>query len=96
MNNISTIVPNNCSLSQNYPNPFNPSTKINFDIVKPGFVSLKVFDILGKEVATLVSENLSAGSYETDFDGSNLSSGVYFYRIETNEFTQVKKMILNK
>lgn len=96
VNNISTIVPNNCSLSQNYPNPFNPSTKINFDIVKPGFVSLKVFDILGKEVATLVSENLSAGSYETDFDGSNLPSGVYFYRIETNEFTQVKKMILNK
>ncbi|MBS1551334.1 MAG: T9SS type A sorting domain-containing protein [Bacteroidetes bacterium] len=94
--NINSEIPTTFSLSQNYPNPFNPATKIKFDLVKSGLVKLTVYDILGKEVATLVNENLSAGSYETDFDGSNLPSGVYFYRIETNEFTQAKKMILNK
>jgi len=96
VNNISTIVPDNCSLSQNYPNPFNPATKIKFDLIKSGLVKLTVYDILGKEVATLVNENLSPGSYESDFNGSNLTSGVYFYRLETKEFTQVRKMIINK
>jgi len=95
-NDVKIETPDKYILSQNYPNPFNPATKIKFDLIKSGLVKLTVYDILGKEVATLVNENLSPGSYESDFDGSNLPSGVYFYRIETNEFTQVKKMILNK
>lgn len=88
------------TLAQNYPNPFNPSTKINFSIPKSGVVSLKVYDILGNEVADLVNENLSAGSYSVDFNaaenGVTLSSGVYFYRLRSNDFTAVKKMYLVK
>lgn len=84
------------SLSQNYPNPFNPTTKINFSIPKQGFVTLKVYDMLGKEVATLVNETKFAGNYSVDFNGSNLPSGTYFYRIETDDFSDVKKMILVK
>jgi len=84
------------SLSQNYPNPFNPSTKINFTIPKSGVVTLKVYNILGKEVAQLVNEFKNAGNYEINFNASNLSSGTYFYRIETNGFTSTKKMSLLK
>jgi len=94
--NITSIIPNNFSLSQNYPNPFNPSTKIKFDLKNSGIVKIKVFDLTGKEVATLVNENLSTGSYETEFDGSGLTSGVYFYRIETDKYSEVKKMTLLK
>ncbi len=89
-------VPRDYNLSQNYPNPFNPTTKINFSIPKSGFVTLKVYDILGKEVVTLVNENKTAGSYIIDFDGSELSSGVYFYTIQVNGFTDTKKMLLIK
>ena len=88
--------PEKFSLSQNYPNPFNPTTKINFAIPKQGFVTLKVYDILGKEVTTLVNEVKTAGSYSVDFNGNNFSSGVYFYKIEVNGFTDAKKMILVK
>lgn len=93
---ISSLIPDHYSLSQNYPNPFNPTTKIKFDIVKPGFAKLTVFDISGKEVATLANENLSVGSYETEFDGSKLSSGIYFYTLTSGDFTQTKKLMLLK
>ena len=84
------------SLGQNYPNPFNPSTKISFSILKNEFVSIKVFDISGKEIAQLVNNEMKAGSYEYTFNGSSLASGVYFYRISTPNFTETKKMTLVK
>lgn len=84
------------SLSQNYPNPFNPSAKISFSIPEREFVSLKVFDILGSEITTLVNEEMDAGKYEVDFDGSKLSSGIYIYRIVSGSYTNSKKMILVK
>ena len=93
---ISGNVPEKYSLSQNYPNPFNPTTNIKLQIAKSGFVKLTVFDISGREAATLVNENLNAGEYNVDFNASGLSSGVYFYRIETAGFTDVKKMTLIK
>ena len=83
-------------LYQNYPNPFNPVTNIKFRIAEQGFVSLKVYDILGNEVATLVDEEKPAGNYGVVFDGSSLSSGVYFYQIIAGDFIQSKKMILLK
>ncbi len=82
------------SLSQNYPNPFNPGTTIEFDLPKTSEVTLKVFNILGKEVATLVSDRLSAGTYSYKWDASNLPSGIYLYRLELGEFVGIKKMIL--
>ncbi len=96
VSNPTATIPSEYALLQNYPNPFNPVTKISFDLPKTGLVSLKVFDILGKEVATLVNEVKNPGSYIVDFDGASLSSGVYFYRLETNGFTSVKKMMLIK
>lgn len=91
---------NNYELSQNYPNPFNPSTTIKFSIPESGFVSLKVYDLLGKEVASVVNEELNAGSYTVSFDASQstqgLSSGIYFYRLEANSFIQTKKLTLIK
>ena len=89
-------IPAEYSLSQNYPNPFNPSTNVKFGISDLGFVSLKVYDITGKEVATLINENLSPGRYEVKFDGSNFSSGVYFYKITAGSFSAVKRMFLIK
>ncbi|MCB0749826.1 MAG: T9SS type A sorting domain-containing protein, partial [Ignavibacteriae bacterium] len=84
-------------LSQNYPNPFNPTTKIDFAILRGSNVKLTVYDMLGREVTTLVNKFLSSGTYTVDFDGANLSSGVYFYRIEVeNNFSDIKKMILVK
>jgi uncharacterized protein (TIGR02145 family) len=84
------------SMSQNYPNPFNPSTTIKYRIPTEGNVSLKVFDLLGNEIATLVNDYRSAGSYSVDFNGKNIPSGIYFYKIQVNEFTEAKKMILLK
>lgn len=85
------------SLSQSYPNPFNPSSILGFGISKLGFVSLKVYDVLGNEVAALVNENKPAGSYEVEFDGSNYASGIYFYRLEVNgNHIETKRMILLK
>lgn len=89
-------IPSQFSLSQNYPNPFNPTTNIKFDIPRTGFVKITVFDILGKEIQTLVNEQLSSGSYNYDFDASHLPSGVYYYKLESNEFMQTKKMVLIK
>ena len=84
------------SLSQNYPNPFNPTTNINFSIPKDGNVSLKFYNSMGQEVATYVDGFLNAGTYNADFDGSNLSSGIYFYTLKTNDYTETKKMMLVK
>jgi hypothetical protein len=84
------------SLSQNFPNPFNPVTKINYAMPKQGFVSLKIYDITGREVKTLVNEFKHAGYYSVDFNGSYLASGVYFYRIQSGDFVSVKKMVLIK
>jgi hypothetical protein len=89
-------IPDKYSLSQNYPNPFNPVTKINFSIPKQGFVTLKIYDILGREVRTLVNETKQPGNYSVDFNGSSLASGVYFYRLESNSFTSIKRMVLIK
>jgi hypothetical protein len=79
---------------RNYPNPFNPSTTIEFTLPKSEFVELKVYNILGKEVSTLVSNKLNSGNYTYTFDGKNLASGVYYYQISAGDFREVKKMIL--
>ena len=92
----SSEIPDQYSLSQNYPNPFNPVTNLEFGISDLGFVSLKVYDILGKEIITLVNEKLSPGNYKVEFDGSGLTSGVYFYRLTVGEFTDTKRMMLVK
>ena len=81
---------------QNYPNPFNPSTKINFSIPTSEFVTLKVNDMLGKEVATLINEERPTGNYVVKFDASRLSSGIYFYTLKAGNYTQTKKLILIK
>ncbi len=94
--NNQTGLPNAYSLSQNYPNPFNPVTKINFAIPRNSFVTLKVYDMLGKEIANLVNGNKEAGYYTVDFSGTDLSTGVYYYRLESEGFVDVKKMILIK
>ena len=95
-NAVGTIIPSTYTLNQNYPNPFNPVTKINFDIPKQGLVSLRIYDILGREVRTLVNEFKAPGSYSVDFNGADLSSGVYFYRLESNGFSDIKRMMLIK
>ncbi len=89
-------ISNSFALSQNYPNPFNPCTTILFDIPKSEFVTLKVYDILGTEVTTLVNCFKNAGFYKVNFDGSKLSSGTYFYRLEVGTFSETKKLILLK
>jgi len=91
-NNVPTVY----SLSQNYPNPFNPTTNIKFSLPKDGNVSLKIYDITGAAVQTYVDGFMSAGTYNAEIDASNLSSGVYFYTLKTNDFQQTKKMILIK
>jgi hypothetical protein len=106
ISNQNLIIPQNYQLYQNYPNPFNPTTKIKFDIPTSlsfphapsgnPLISLKIYDILGREIQTLVNESLQPGSYEVTFDGSNLPSGIYFYRLETNNFVQTKKMLMIK
>jgi hypothetical protein len=93
---ISTEIPSEYKLSQNYPNPFNPVTKINYSLPKSGFVTMKIYDMLGREVVKLVSEKKVAGNYSVDFNASNLTSGVYFYRLEVNGFVDTKKMMLVK
>lgn len=89
-------VPLRFGLYQNFPNPFNPVTKIKFDLARSVFVQISVYDVAGREVSTPLSQNMNAGSYEMEFDASRLPSGVYFYRIETAEFTSIRKMVLVK
>ena len=93
---ISSEVPDGYELSQNYPNPFNPSTVINFSIPTSGLVTVKVFDILGQEVAELINEVKAAGSYQVDFNAANMSSGMYVYRISSGKFNATRKMMLLK
>lgn len=83
-------------LEQNYPNPFNPGTVINWQVPVNSFVSLKIYDVLGNEIAVLVNEEKAAGSYQTEFDGSGLASGTYIYRLEAEGHVQTRKMILLK
>ena len=94
--NPQDLLPVIFELFQNYPNPFNPSTTINFVIPKSSFVNLKVYDVLGNEVATLVNEEKPLGTYQLNFDASSLASGIYFYKIQAGSFVQTKKMILLK
>lgn len=98
---FSSTVPNQFSLCQNYPNPFNPTTNLRFTVPEARFVSLKIYDLLGKEVATLVGENLNPGSYAVRWDASGCPSGVYFYRLRassglTGNFSETKRLILLK
>ncbi len=83
-------------MKDNYPNPFNPSTTINYQLAANGFTSLKIYDVLGKEVATLVNEKQDAGTYSVQWNASVYSSGVYFYKLQSNGFVQTKRMILTK
>ena len=87
-------IPLQFGLKQNYPNPFNPKTNIEFSIPKSEFVTLKVYNILGEEVSTLVSARLIAGRYRYDWNASNVASGVYLYRIQAGDYVDAKKMIL--
>lgn len=90
------LVPNKFELSQNYPNPFNPSTIIRYQLPMASHISLKVYDVLGNEVAKLVNEEKPAGNYKITFDSKGLSSGVYLYKIQAENFVETKKMLLLK
>jgi hypothetical protein len=89
-------LPTQFILNQNYPNPFNPTTTINYSVPKSGIVKIKVYDLLGREVATIVNENKPAGNYNIEFNASKLTSGIYFYRMEAGSFSQTKKLLLLK
>ena len=93
---IGTEIPESYNLYPNYPNPFNPSTQIRFDLPLSSFVKILIYNVLGKEVNTLVNEELKAGKYSVDWFAANYSSGVYFYKLITIDFTETKKMILVK
>jgi hypothetical protein len=94
--NFNNEIPENYSLEQNYPNPFNPVTTIKYQILESGFTKLVVFDIIGKEIKTIVSEKQNPGTYTVQFDAGDLSTGVYLYRLQVNEYTETKKMIVVK
>jgi hypothetical protein len=91
---LSTDLPAHFSLDQNYPNPFNPTTTISFSIPFKSFVSLKVFDLIGREIATIISEEISAGSYSKQWNAANMSSGIYFYRLQAGTYIETKKLVL--
>jgi hypothetical protein len=91
-----TGLPADISLSQNYPNPFNPSTRIDFTILRNSYVSLKIYNVLGEELETLISQNLSTGFHSYNYNATKLSSGIYFYKLSAGEFSMVKKMIILK
>ena len=93
---ISNIIPKNIILYQNLPNPFNPETVISYVTTKSGVVSLKIFNSLGVEVKSLVHENQNAGSYTVKFNGGGFASGVYFYKLESGDFSETKRMVLLK
>ncbi|MGN8224459.1 T9SS type A sorting domain-containing protein [Gracilimonas sp. BCB1] len=88
--------PEQISLSQNYPNPFNPTTRISFDLPNSGFTSLKVYDMLGRQVTELVSRNMTAGEHTINFDASELSSGIYIYQLNMGDVSLTRKMTLIK
>ena len=90
------VIPAKYILEQNEPNPFNPNTTIRYSLPKDGLVTLKVYNLIGQEVETLVNGYKSAGSYSFEFYGTNLASGIYFYRLISGEYSETKKMILNK
>jgi hypothetical protein len=90
------VIPKGYSLEQNYPNPFNPSTKINFSIPQSGFTSLVIYDVMGREVRTLINSQLRAGKYSIDFNADDLTSGAYMYKLKVNDFTETRKMMLIK
>ena len=90
------LTPGKYILEQNFPNPFNPSTTINFSIPQKNFVSLRVFNIIGEEVSTLINEEKDAGSYHIKFNALNIPSGIYFYKITAGSFSATRKMILIK
>ncbi len=92
----SILVPSKFEISQNYPNPFNPRTVIRYQLPLASHISLKVYDVLGNEIAALVNEEKPAGSYKVEFDASNLSSGIYLYKIQAENFVETKKMLLLK
>jgi len=94
LDEVNNKVPGGIYLSQNYPNPFNPSTTIEFSIPKSGFVNLKIYNLLGQETATLVSDKLKSDNYKFVWDASEFSSGVYFYKLESSEYVEIKKMVL--
>ncbi len=94
--NISAEVPAGFSIKQNYPNPFNPTTNIEFNVPKSSDIRIKVYDLQGREVQTLVNERLNAGGYKVNFNGSSLNSGVYFYSLITQGFSDTKRMLLLK
>ena len=84
------------TLSQNYPDPFNPTTTITYSLPKSSLITLKIYDLLGREIETLVNEEKPAGNYEVEFDGSNLPSGIYFYRMQAGKFIKTRKFVLIK
>ncbi len=88
--------PTTYTLSQNYPNPFNPTTRFNYSVTKNGYVTLKVYNVLGQEVATLLAGNQRAGNYIATFDAARLASGVHFYRLQAGSYSLTKKMVLTK
>ncbi len=96
ISNYNSQIPDRYSLAQNYPNPFNPATTIKFGLSNSGLTSLKIYNILGKEVSKLVNSNLQAGTYEVKWDAASYTSGVYFYRLESNGFIETKRMLLIK
>ena len=96
VDDIDINLPEQYSLSQNFPNPFNTTTTINYDIYKDGYVTMEIFDCLGKEIKILVSESKKQGSYFVEFDASNFASGLYFYQLRVNDFFTTKKMVLLK
>ncbi len=96
INTTSSSVPEKFRLQQNYPNPFNPNTKINFEIPVSGIVTLKVYDITGKQISELINERITAGSYSVNFDGKNIASGVYFYTLSVGDIKETRKMLLVK
>lgn len=96
INPVSNTVPSKFELYQNYPNPFNPVTKIDFDIPKSGYTTLRVYSVTGAEISTLVAGDLGAGKYSMNFDASNLSSGIYYYRLESSGMIKTQKMSLVK
>jgi hypothetical protein len=93
---IEFIIPNQYTLNQNYPNPFNPATNISYYLPVDGFVTIKIFDIMGSEVSTIINENQKAGSYSTTFDGSKYASGLYICRMTSGNFTHSIKMLMLK